>query len=88
MKLSSLVVLFAASGDAKPTPEARAALKAKKNTQDLHYRVGKSNADWQIYDLGQEIANLRKTRCSFLNNILGFPYSFVESTLSFAPYRS
>jgi len=39
MKLSSLVVLFAASGDAKPTPEARAALKAKKNTQDLAWEL-------------------------------------------------
>jgi len=39
MKLSSLAVLFAASGDAKPSPEARAALKAKKNTQDLAWEL-------------------------------------------------
>jgi len=39
MKLSSLAVLFAASGDAKPTPEARAAMKAKKNTQDLAWEL-------------------------------------------------
>ena len=49
MKLSSLVVLFAASGDAKPTPEARAALKAKKNTQDLAWELlfnsGRLNSD-------------------------------------------
>ena len=39
MKLSSLAVFFAASGDAKPSPEARAALKAKKNTQDLAWEL-------------------------------------------------
>merc|ERR1712064_151445 len=39
MKLSSLIVLFAASGDAKPTPEARAAMKAKKNTQDIAWEL-------------------------------------------------
>ena len=47
MKLSSLVVLLAASGDAKPSPEARAALKAKKNTQDLAWELlFKSGKPW------------------------------------------
>ena len=49
MKLSSLVVLLAASGDAKPSPEARAALKAKKNTQDLAWELlFKSGKLWGI----------------------------------------
>jgi len=39
MKLSSLIVLFAASGDAKPSPAAKAAMKAKKNTQDLAWEL-------------------------------------------------
>jgi serpin B len=39
MKLSSLIVLFAASGDAKPSPEARATMKAKKNSQDLAWEL-------------------------------------------------
>jgi serine protease inhibitor len=39
MKLSSLILFAAAGSEGKPSPSAKAALKAKKNTQDVSWEL-------------------------------------------------